>query len=131
MNPVEWESLCDGCGKCCLNKIEWVDTGEVQYTDVACRLLDLNSCQCRDYRNRTQRVVDCIALSPSTVDSLGWLPSTCAYRLIAEGKDLHDWHPLVSGSSESVHLTGNSVQNKVISEDTCHELEMRVVTWPE
>lgn len=131
MSRQEWESLCDGCGKCCLNKLEWIDTGEVEYTDVACRLLDLKSCRCQDYANRTVHVPDCLVLSPRAVGTLSWLPSSCAYRLIAEGRDLYWWHPLVSGDRETVHLAGVSVRNKAISENVPHDLEARVVTWPE
>ena len=131
MSQEEWESLCDGCGKCCLNKLEWIDTGEVEYTDVACRLLDLETCRCQNYVDRTKHVPDCLVLSPIAVDTLSWLPSTCAYRLVAEGHDLHWWHPLVSGSTETVHLAGISVRNKAISEDDPHDLDARIVTWPE
>lgn len=131
MSAAEWESLCDGCGRCCLNKLEWVDTGEIEYTDVACRLLDLNSCRCQDYEHRTKHVPDCLVLSPKAVGSLSWLPSTCAYRLISEGRGLYWWHPLVSGDAESVHTAGISVRNKAISENSPHDLEARIVTWPE
>lgn len=130
MSREQWESLCDGCGKCCLNKVEWVDTGEIEYTDVACRLLDLRTCRCRRYAERTKHVPDCLALSPETVGALTWLPSTCAYRLIAEGRDLHWWHPLVSGDPETVHLAGVSVRDRAISEDEPHDLGTRVVNWP-
>ena len=130
MSREEWESLCDGCGKCCLNKLEWIDTGEVEYTDVACRLLDLESCRCQNYVHRTQHVPDCLVLSPQAIDSVSWLPSTCAYRLVAEGRDLHWWHPLVSGNAETVHLAGVSVRNKAISENEPHDLDARIVTWP-
>jgi uncharacterized cysteine cluster protein YcgN (CxxCxxCC family) len=131
MSREEWESLCDGCGKCCLNKIEWVDTGEVEYTDVACQLLDLETCRCQNYDERTTHVPDCLVLSPNAVGSLSWLPSTCAYRLIAEGRDLQWWHPLVSGDPQTVHLAGVSVRNKAISENMPHDLDDRIVTWPE
>lgn len=130
MSREEWESLCDGCGKCCLNKVEWVDTGEIEHTDVACRLLDLRTCRCRRYAERTRHVPDCLVLSPETVGALTWLPSTCAYRLISEGRDLHWWHPLVSGDLETVHLAGVSVRDRAISEDEPHDLGARVVNWP-
>lgn len=131
LSGKEWESLCDGCGKCCLNKLEWIDTGKVEYTDVACRLLDLESCRCQNYVNRTQHVSDCLVLSPEAINAVSWLPSTCAYRLVDEGRDLHWWHPLVSGSPETVHLAGVSVRNKAISEGDPHDLDARIVTWPE
>ncbi|MGQ3029553.1 MAG: YcgN family cysteine cluster protein, partial [Ferrovibrionaceae bacterium] len=97
----EWESLCDGCGKCCLHKLEDMDTGRVHYTNVACRLLDLGTCRCGNYPKRQALVPDCISLDPTLVDALKWMPSTCGYRLVAERKDLPWWHPLVSGDSET------------------------------
>ena len=103
MSAVEWESLCDGCARCCLNKLEYEDTGEIAWTDVACRLLDGDSCRCRDYRAPPERVADCVALTPENVPELDWLPPTCGYRLVAEGRDLYWWHPLVSGDPETVH----------------------------
>jgi uncharacterized protein len=116
MTPKEWESLCDGCGKCCLNKIEFEDTGEIAFTNVACKLLDLHSCQCSNYANRKKFVPDCVKLSPRTIKSVAWLPATCAYRLIGEGKDLFDWHPLVSGDAETVHAAGISMRGRAIPE---------------
>ena len=97
MNEEQWESLCDGCGRCCLNKLEDWDTGEIAWTNVACRLLDPDSCRCKDYENRTEEVADCIGLTPQSVRTLSWLPPSCGYRLIAEGRDLYWWHPLLSG----------------------------------
>jgi len=132
MSETEWESLCDGCGRCCLNKLEDWDTGEIFYTDVACRLFDARSCRCRDYPNRHERVSDCIALTPENVGELTWLPPTCAYALLAEGRDLYWWHPLVSGDPETVHEAGISVRGRTLSEvdvpDT--ELENHIVEWP-
>jgi uncharacterized protein len=113
MNKAEWESLCDGCGKCCLSKLEDEDTGEIHWTSVACRLFDAGACACRDYANRTRKVHDCVALTPDNVGKISWLPKTCAYRLIHEGKELFDWHPLVSGNRQSVHEAGASVRGKV------------------
>jgi uncharacterized protein len=113
MNASEWESLCDGCGKCCMSKLEDEDTGEIVWTSVACRLFDSGACSCRDYANRTRKVHDCVQLTPDNVGTITWLPKTCAYRLIDEGKDLYDWHPLVSGDKASVHTAGVSVQGKV------------------
>ena len=117
MTRREWESLCDGCGRCCLNKIEDEDTGEFHYTRAACKLLDLGTCQCTDYKNRAARVADCVALTPGNVGTLGWLPSTCAYRLLDEGKPLAWWHPLVSGREETVDEAGISVKGLVYSEE--------------
>jgi len=132
MSEVEWESLCDGCGRCCLNKLEDWDTGEIFFTDVVCWLFDAGSCRCRDYPNRHERVADCIALTPENAGELSWLPPTCAYRLLAEERDLYWWHPLVSGDPETVHVAGISVRGRTLSEadvpDT--ELEDHVVEWP-
>ncbi len=116
MNPTEWESLCDGCGLCCLHKLQDVDTREVSQTGIACELLNCDTCQCNDYANRFEKVDDCVQLSPDNLEALDWLPETCAYRLVNEGKDLYDWHPLVSGSAESVHEAGISARGKAISE---------------
>ena len=116
LNQQEWEALCDGCGKCCLNKLE-DDEGTVVMTRVACRLLDNESCLCSNYTNRHQFVPECIVLTPKTiVDNLYWLPQTCGYRLIHEGRPLYDWHPLVSGDPSSVHRAGVSVQGMTIPE---------------
>ena len=112
----EWESLCDGCARCCLNKLQDEETGMIAWTSVSCRLLDTDSCRCTDYDNRTATVPDCIPLDAETVRTLAWLPPTCAYRLVAEGRDLYWWHPLVSGDPETVHLAGISVRGRAISE---------------
>lgn len=117
MSPEEWEALCDGCGKCCLNKLEDEDTGEVVLTRVACRLLDDESCRCTQYPIRHQFVPDCIVLSPGNIkDNLYWMPQTCAYRLLWEGRQLPDWHPLVSGDSQSVHAAGVSMRGRTVPE---------------
>src|ERR1700740_2890995 len=113
MTREEWESLCDGCAKCCLVKLEYEDTGKVDNTDIACRLLDAESCRCSDYSNRQKRVSDCLALTPRRVRRLRWLPSPCAYRLVAEGRDLYWWHPLVSGDPNTVHEAGVSGRGRV------------------
>jgi uncharacterized cysteine cluster protein YcgN (CxxCxxCC family) len=131
MSKTEWESLCDGCGKCCLLKLEDEDTGEVSYTDAACKLLDMETCQCTHYLNRKRYVPDCIKLTPKLVDRLRWMPSTCAYRLLSEGKDLPEWHPLISGDPESVHRAGVSVRGRAVPEAEAGELENRIVEWPE
>lgn len=110
MTHDEWESLCDGCAKCCLNKLEDEDTGKVFYTSVTCRLLDLETCRCTRYPDRSRLVPDCIHFDAATIPDLPWLPSTCAYRLVSEGKDLPDWHPLLSDSTDSVHQAGVSVR---------------------
>jgi uncharacterized cysteine cluster protein YcgN (CxxCxxCC family) len=133
MTPDEWESLCDGCGRCCLNKLEDEDTGRVYYTDVGCRLLDGATCRCKDYRRRSKLVEDCVRLSPDNVAGLKWLPPTCAYRLVARGRDLYWWHPLVSGDPETVHAAGISVRGRVaVSEEniSVEEYEERIVSWP-
>ena len=131
MTHQEWESLCDGCGKCCLHKLEDEDTGEVYYTDVACRLLDLNDCRCSDYAQRKQKVVDCLVLAPQDLSVIDWLPSSCAYKLIAQKQPLPEWHPLVSGSSDSTLKAGMSIAGKVISEKNIHpdDYEERVIHW--
>ena len=131
MTRGEWESLCDGCAKCCLDKLQDDDTGEISYTEVACRLLDLGTCRCTDYANRKRFVPDCVILTPRTVARLTWLPSTCAYRLISEGKDLEWWHPLVSGDPETVHRAGVSVRGRAVPETVAGDLEDHIVHWPE
>ena len=116
MSSEEWESLCDGCGKCCLVKLIDDLTDELLFTTVACRLLDCHSCRCGDYENRKAIVPDCVVLSPRVVEDLPWMPSTCAYRLVHEGKDLQWWHPLISGRAETVHEAGISVRGRAVSE---------------
>jgi uncharacterized cysteine cluster protein YcgN (CxxCxxCC family) len=132
MTREEWESLCDGCGRCCLNKIEYEDTGEIAWTDVACRLLDQTTCRCRDYTHRHAVVPDCLALTADNVARLKWLPSTCAYRLVDEGRDLYWWHHLVSGDPETVHAAGISTRERTVSEEavTIADFEDHVVSWP-
>ena len=133
MTPGEWESLCDGCGRCCLHKLEDIDSGLLFYTNVACRLLDENSCRCTNYPERVSLVSDCMLLSPDRQEQFDWLPLSCAYRRLANGQDLEDWHPLVSGDPESVRRAGISVHGKTVSEEDVRteELEEHIVTWIE
>jgi uncharacterized protein len=133
MRVDEWESLCDGCGRCCLVKLEDEDTGEIHYTDVGCTLLDDKACRCRDYANRQAKVADCVRLTPDAVRSLSWLPETCAYRLVAEGRDLYWWHPLVSGDPGTVHAAGVSVRGRVAGPEedfSVQDLLDRITDWP-
>ena len=131
LSAQEWESLCDGCAQCCLAKIEDVDTGVVHYTDVACRYLNADTCRCTAYERRTVVVPDCVRLTPGNLDQLPWMPETCAYRLLADGKPLPQWHPLVSGRADSVHEAGVSVRGRCISEEYVHEEDLleRVIRW--
>lgn len=131
MSAEEWESLCDGCARCCLIKLEDDDTGAIDYTDIACRLLDIGTCRCTDYGHRHRQVADCLKLTPKTAADFGWLPSTCAYRLVTEGKDLPWWHRLVSGDPETVHQAGMSVRGRSVPEARGDDAEDRIVTWPE
>jgi uncharacterized protein len=133
MNSQEWESLCDGCGRCCLVKLEDADDETLYFTDVACRLFDAQSCKCRDYGNRSRTVPDCVTLTPAQVRSLRWLPPTCAYRMLAENKDLHAWHPLISGDPASVSKAGISVKGAVYATEeavTVDEMKARIKEWP-
>ncbi len=131
MSKNEWESLCDGCGKCCLHKLECEDSGDVFYTSVACKYLNLDSCSCSDYTHRKSLVAECLELRVDDIDDFFWLPQTCAYRLLAEGKPLFDWHPLVSGSKDTIHSSGVSVKGKVLSEENVNEDDMEeyVIRW--
>jgi uncharacterized cysteine cluster protein YcgN (CxxCxxCC family) len=130
MTTAEWESLCDGCGKCCLLKLQDPDTGVVEYTNVACRLLDQHACNCTRYAQRQRFVPDCVVLSPGNVTSLGWMPSTCAYRLVAEGKELPEWHHLVTGNRDTIHRARASVRGRTVAEADATDLEDFIVTWP-
>src|SRR5688572_33022808 len=120
MNREEWESLCDGCAKCCVHKLEDEDTGMVHYTYVVCRYLDQKKCRCTVYEKRRKLVPTCLQLEPGELDNLHWMPSTCAYRLLHEGKKLLIWHPLITGDRKAIIATGNTVTGKVISEDHVH-----------
>ena len=133
MTESEWESLCDGCGRCCLVKLEDEDTQEVHFTEVGCTLLAAGTCRCSDYANRQTRVPDCVKLTPAVVREIDWLPPTCGYRIVAEGRDLPWWHPLVSGRRETVAEAGVAVAGKVAaSEDDVpvEHLPGYIVTWP-
>lgn len=124
MDAEQWESLCDGCGKCCVIRLEDEDTGEIHATNVGCKLLDGKSCRCKDYSGRQAKVPDCVQLTPENVHTLSWLPMTCAYRLVAESRQLFDWHPLISGDRESVHAAGMSVRGLTTPED-----KIKVRNW--
>jgi len=131
MTREEWESLCDGCAKCCLEKLEDDASGEIAYTDVACRLLDVKTCRCSNYAQQQRFVPDCVPLHPGNVGELRWMPSTCAYRLLAFGQPLPGWHPLISGDPETVHRAGQSVQGRCVPEAEAGDLEDHIVSWPE
>ena len=127
MSRVEWESLCDSCGKCCLHKLEDEDTGELMATNVACRMLDRRTGRCSDYRNRRIHVPECVRLTPRLANEIEWLPSTCAYRLLANGEALPDWHPLITGDPDSTRKAGQSVSGWTVSEDEAGDLEYHLI----
>ncbi|MET0241688.1 MAG: YcgN family cysteine cluster protein [Sphingobium sp.] len=127
LDRAQWEALCDGCGKCCLHKVEDSDTGEIFPTNVACRLLDRQTAQCSDYRHRRAMVPDCLRLTASNIDRISWLPESCAYRLRANGEPLRDWHYLVCGDREAVHREGHSVRGWTVSEVVAGDLELHIV----
>lgn len=129
LDRTEWEALCDGCGRCCLHKIEDDDTGEIEDTNVACKLLDPQTAQCRDYRNRRAFVPDCMRLTLKIVDQVNWLPPSCAYRLRADNRPLKDWHYLISGDREAVKHAGVSVAGRVVSETEAGPLDHHIVDW--
>jgi len=131
MDHEEWEALCDGCGRCCLLKIEDIDSGETWYTNVVCQYHDDKACSCTRYEDRSLLVPDCIKVTPDVARTEKWLPDTCAYRLLAEGKPLLDWHPLVSGDPDSVRDAGITITGKVVSEEYVHadELDEHLVNW--
>ncbi len=129
MTRDEWEALCDGCAKCCLHRLEDEETRDIYFTNVHCRLLDVKSGQCTDYRNRSTLVSDCVTLTVDNLDDPYWLPSTCAYRLLQEGKELPQWHPLVSGNPETVMQSGNSIKGRCVCEDDADDLVHHIITW--
>ena len=130
MTTQEWESLCDGCGRCCLHKLRDEETQALSFTNVACRLLDTATCRCSDYENRFAQVPDCIQLTPAMLREIDWLPPSCAYRRIAEGRGLPSWHPLRSGTTETVRTSGASASGRIISERDAGMLEDHVTDWP-
>ena len=133
MNAQEWESLCDGCGKCCCIRMEDEDNGKIYVTNVSCKLFDPATCRCTDYEDRRKTVPDCVQVTPGNVAGLKWMPQTCAYRLLSEGKDLPDYHYLVSGDRDSIHRAGMSVQNAVIPEGEIaseDDLPNHITEWP-
>lgn len=130
LDRAEWEALCDGCGRCCLHKIEDEDTGEIHDTNVACRLLDTGTARCSDYRNRKAFVPDCLRLTLRIVEQVSWLPSTCAYRLRADDRPLPEWHYLISGDRDAVRRAGVSVVGRVVSETDAGPLEHHITDWP-
>jgi uncharacterized cysteine cluster protein YcgN (CxxCxxCC family) len=131
MTSAEWESLCDGCGKCCLVKLEDLDTAEIYHTDLACKLLNINACRCSDYKNRQKQVDDCVKLDHKNLESIQWLPDTCAYKLIEQGKPLPDWHHLRTGNREAVHQVLGSVRHFATSEVGVkeHDHEQHIIQW--
>ena len=132
MTEQEWESLCDGCGKCCVLRMEDEDTGATYVTDIHCKLFNNQSCLCSNYENRKRYVPDCVKLTPHNVQKLKWIPQTCAYRLVANGEDLFDWHHLISGSYDTIHEAGMSVRDATISEDEVDDEDhpKHIVIWP-
>jgi uncharacterized cysteine cluster protein YcgN (CxxCxxCC family) len=130
MTDEQWEALCDGCGRCCLHKLRDEDTDELAFTNVACRLLDLHTCRCTRYPERQRHVPDCVSLRPADLATIDWLPPSCAYRLVAEGRDLPAWHPLRGGDPDAVHRSGASVRGRAVSEEAAGPFEEHVVAWP-
>ena len=131
MTPAEWESLCDGCGKCCLEKLEDYPSGDISFTNVACRLLNVHTCRCKKYEQRRRFVPNCESLTAENVGRLTWLPSSCAYRSLAEGRELPWWHHLVCDDLEMVHAVNASVRGRVVPEARAGALEHHIVTWPD
>jgi uncharacterized cysteine cluster protein YcgN (CxxCxxCC family) len=130
MTDAQWESLCDGCGRCCLHKLRDDDDGSLSWTNVSCRLLDTTSCRCSNYERRQEKVPDCVSLTPAALREIDWLPPSCAYRRVAEGRGLEWWHPLVSGDPATVHTAGVSVRGRAVNERKAGPLEHHIVDWP-
>ena len=130
MTDAQWESLCDGCGRCCLHKLRDDDDGSLAWTNVSCRLLDTTSCRCSNYERRQEKVPDCVNLTPAALREIDWLPPSCAYRRVAEGHGLEWWHPLVSGDPATVHAAGISVRGRAVNERKAGPLENYIVDWP-
>ena len=128
---AQWEALCDGCAKCCLYRFEDEDTREIHFTNVCCRYLNQENCRCSDYASRSKNVPDCVQVTPQVLRDPYWLPATCAYRLLAEGKALPWWHPLVSGDPRTVVQSGNSVCGRVVSELDADQLQQHLIDWLE
>lgn len=131
MTEEEWESLCDGCGKCCLHKLMDEDTDEVYYTNVACSLLDNQTCSCKDYPNRFASGEECTKLTRERIEEFNWLPETCAYRLLSQKEPLPEWHPLITGSKDAMHHCGESVRNKVVYEIDVIDWEDHIQNLPD
>lgn len=129
MTKKEWESLCDGCGKCCVNVLEDEEDGGLYQTNVACHMLNCSTCQCKDYPNRKKIVPACVTLTPKKLETIDWLPDSCAYVLVYQGKDLPSWHHLKCGDRERIHQEGRSVKDRVISELEVEDLEDHIVPW--
>lgn len=132
LSQEEWESLCDGCARCCLIKLEDEDSGDIHHTNVVCDLLDLEECRCTKYSERSIHVPECVVVTPQIIDQLHWMPSTCAYRLLWEGNSLPEWHPLITGDAKSVHLAGISVRGRVFKQCEVNDddLQDHIVDWP-
>lgn len=129
LNAAEWEALCDGCAKCCLHRLEDSETREIFFTNVCCRYLDQESCRCSDYENRSVNVPDCVWVTQEMLADPYWLPESCAYRLLAEGGELPEWHPLVSGNPETPAESGNSIRGRVICELEADDLQQHLIDW--
>ena len=129
LSPTQWEALCDGCGKCCMAKLQDEETDKLYFTNVACELFNQETCRCRDYDNRTAKIPDCLSLSLNRAHEFDWLPETCAYRLRAEAKPLPDWHPLMTGVIDSTHRANTSMKNKTVSLKDAGDLEHHLIDW--